>query len=293
MPVPVSLRSLRFGVEIETVGCSKSRLAQAILSVVGGRLENRHTVCDPQGRLWQVKYDGSLAGMENGEIATPPLEYTDIDTLQRVIRAVRHAGARADASCGLHIHVDAALFDGTALCNLTKLVYANESYIMQALAVSDRRRRRYTKPCNEAVVKAVKELHPATKEAFRQVWCGQVPSQYREGHHDGDRYHGLNMASLGSHGTVEFRYFNGSVHSGVIKACIQLVLALAAYALNARRIVGDKKEYNAPSAKYDFRVVLLRLGMIGPEFETAREHLLKLLPGSAERKTRTTAGAAR
>lgn len=286
-----TMRDLRFGVEIETVGLSKPRLAQAIHSVVGGEITGTHTPCviDPHGRQWCVKHDGSLSGYENGEVTTPPLTYSDLPTLQRVVRAIRVAGATVNSSCGLHIHVDASLFDGTALANLTKMVYANESYIMQALAVSDRRRNSYCKPCNDSVVNAVKTIKPTTKERFQQVWRGNDPAltpAMRNGHHGGDRYHGLNMTSLGSHGTIEFRYFNGTVHAGKIKAYIQLVLSLSAYALTCRRVKGDKRVYNAQSAKYDFRVVLLRLGMIGPEFRTAREFLLRLLPGSAERKTR-------
>lgn len=287
------LRDLHFGVEIETVGASRSRMTMAIHGVVGGTIQSNQsyggTVRDPQGRIWCVKSDGSLTAGDNGEITTPPLNYCDIDLLQRVVRALRHVGARVDSSCGLHIHLDAALFDGTALVNLTKLVYANESYIMQALAVADRRRNTFCKPCNEVVINAIKAVNPVTKEQFRQVWAGHTavtPQRFQAGHDHGDRYHGLNMSALSAHGTVEFRYFNGSVHAGMIKACIQLVLALGAYALNARRVNGDKKIYNERSAKYDFRCVMIRLGMNGPEFATAREHLLKLLPGTAERKTR-------
>ena len=33
--------------------------------------------------------------------------------------------------------------------------------------------------------------------------------------------------------------------------------------------------------KYTFRCWLLRLGFIGDEFKTAREHLIKLLPGNS------------
>jgi hypothetical protein len=40
-------------------------------------------------------------------------------------------------------------------------------------------------------------------------------------------------------------------------------------------------ELNPATAKYDFRVVLLRLGLIGDEFKTARLHLTKALAGSA------------
>ena len=41
---------------------------------------------------------------------------------------------------------------------------------------------------------------------------------------------------------------------------------------------------NKATAKYDFRVFMLRLGLIGDEFKTARLHLMSKLEGSSSRK---------
>jgi hypothetical protein len=62
---------------------------------------------------------------------------------------------------------------------------------------------------------------------------------------------------------------------------VQLVLALAAKALKARSASSKRREFNPATAKYDFRVLLLSLGMVGDEFKTARLHLTKKLAGSA------------
>jgi hypothetical protein len=51
--------------------------------------------------------------------------------------------------------------------------------------------------------------------------------------------------------------------------------------MKRRGTSGKRRAYSAQSAKYDFRVFLLGLRLIGDEFETARFHLLKRLPGSA------------
>ncbi len=89
------------------------------------------------------------------------------------------------------------------------------------------------------------------------------------------------MHSIWYMGTVEFRWFEATLHAGKIKAYIQFCLALAAKALNARSASSRKREFRAESAKYDFRVFLLHLGLIGDEFKTARQHLMKNMPGSA------------
>ena len=64
------------------------------------------------------------------------------------------------------------------------------------------------------------------------------------------------------------------------------MLALAAKAITARAASSRKREFNSESAKYDLRVLLLRLGMIGDEFKTARQHLMANMPGDAAFKTR-------
>jgi len=77
------------------------------------------------------------------------------------------------------------------------------------------------------------------------------------------------------------RYFGGTLHAGQIKAYIQFVLALAAKALAAKSASSKRREYDPATARYDFRVFLLGLGLIGDEFKTARHHLLANLEGSS------------
>ncbi len=52
-----------------------------------------------------------------------------------------------------------------------------------------------------------------------------------------------------------------------MKAYVQLALALAAKARDSRAASSKRREFNAATAKYDFRVFLLGLGMIGDEFK--------------------------
>jgi hypothetical protein len=66
-----------------------------------------------------------------------------------------------------------------------------------------------------------------------------------------------------------------------VKAYVQFVLALARKALSSRATSSKKRVLDPATAKYDFRVFLLHLGLIGDEYKTAREHLTKRLQGSA------------
>jgi hypothetical protein len=62
---------------------------------------------------------------------------------------------------------------------------------------------------------------------------------------------------------------------------LQFALALSAKAINARASSSRRRDFNPATAKYDFRVFMLKLGLIGDEFKTARLHLMARLDGSA------------
>ena len=98
-------------------------------------------------------------------------------------------------------------------------------------------------------------------------------------HADPSRYHLLNLHSVFQKGTIEFRAFNSTLHAGEIKAYIQLCLAISHQALTVASASPARPVTDNPA--YTFRCWLLRLGMNGEEFKTARTHLLKHMPGNA------------
>ncbi len=94
-----------------------------------------------------------------------------------------------------------------------------------------------------------------------------------------DGRHLGNLHNVWYRGTVEFRWFEATLHAGRIKTYLQFCLAVAAKALNGRAASSRKRDFDPQSAKYDFRVFLLHLGLIGDEFKTARKHLMANMPG--------------
>jgi hypothetical protein len=279
----MTMKTLRFGIEIETVGLRRDSLARAIHSVVGGTVEDhgdRWCVTTGSGRKWNVVPDGSLSGGANsGEIVSPVLSYDDIEELQNIIRAVRAAGAKTDSSTGIHVHVDGSTFDAKGVTNLVKFVYKQERLLEHVLGISPARLMRFCRPIDQDFLLRLETHRPKTMQNLSSAWYGNGTTQPTRYHHT--RYHGLNLNSFFYRGTIEFRYFNGTLHAGEVKSYIQLVLALAANALSSRGASSKRREFDPATAKYDFRVVLLRLGLIGDEFKTARHHLTKKLAGSA------------
>jgi hypothetical protein len=150
----MNLKEIHYGIEIETVKRTREQIAWAIHSVVGGTV--RHVgipssydpweVEDLRGRVWKVVGDASLTSVPahlRAEVVSPVLGYDDIPQLQEVVRAIRRAGGKINSQCGIHIHIDAAPFDGRHLGNLAKIIYKQEPLILHALGISRDRLNRY------------------------------------------------------------------------------------------------------------------------------------------------------
>jgi hypothetical protein len=291
-----TMKTLRFGIEIETVGLSREKLARAIHSVVGGTVADEYRswrITDARGRRWQVVPDGSLSGGENsGEIVSPVLGYDDIESCRTSSARCAPRARRTDPSTGIHIHVDGAL-------RRQERGEPGEAGAQAGAPPRARARgqrdapRRYCRPIDASFIERLEARRPKTMQEVSDAWYGYAT---RARSATTSRYHGLNLNSLFFRGTIEFRYFNGTLHAGEVKAYVQLVLAMAAKALSSKAASSKRREFNPATAKYDFRVVLLHLGLIGDEFKTARLHLTKKLAGSAawkgERRDRRPAASA-
>ena len=291
----MDLRDIKFGVEIETVKRTRKQVAAAIQTIVGGGITHigsptcfdpYHIVAD-DGRVWKVMADASLSNTPKNmqaEIVSPILTYDDIPMIQRIVRQVRTgAGAKISKQCGIHIHIDASVFTPKAIANLVKIVNKQEDLIVEALGVNHARLVKYAKKVKQDLVRDIVRRRPRTIEQLNRLWYGY--RNHHPSHFDSTRYHGLNLHNVWYRGTVEFRYFEGTLHAGKIKSYIQFCLALSAKAINAKGASAKKRNLNNQSSKYDFRVFLLSLGLIGKEFKTARYHLLSNLQGDIAWKT--------
>ena len=170
------------------------------------------------------------------------------------------------------------------------IVNAKEDLLTQALGISPSRRARWCRPVEPAFLAELNRRKPASMEALAQLWyrtnSGRPGTDWRScacSHYDHSRYHLLNLHAAFSterpaH-TIEFPAFNGTLHAGEVKSYIQLCLAISHQALTTKAASPTRPDTDNP--KYTFRCWLLRLGFIGEEFEVAREHLTKRLPGNA------------
>ena len=251
---------------------------------MGGTYDT-YTVGDSTGRKWKVVSDASIRCQARGErtasrlyaveVVSPICKYEDIEIVQQLIRELRKGGAKVNDSCGIHIHVDASRHDPKTLRNVVNIMASKEDLLYKALKVQVDRER-YCKKADLRFLDAVNNNRPRTLSEMEQLWYNGASRRYH--HYDDSRYRALNLHSVFSKGTIEFRLFNSTLHAGEVKSYIQLCLAISHQGLVQKS--ASRARTQSENEKYTFRTWLLRLGMIGDEFKTARLHLLKNLEGN-------------
>lgn len=222
-------------------------------------------------------------------MVTPILNYSDIETLQEIIRILRKAGAKSDSSrgCGVHIHIGAKGHTAQTLRNLANIMASHEQLLISALNLDKYRIRRYCRTVDETFLEQINRRKPTTMSELADIWYKSHNANYgRNQHYNDSRYHMLNLHATFRKGTVEFRLFqfakpaNGKqngLHAGQLKSYIQLCLVLSQMAKEVKS--ASAKPQQSENPKYAMRTWLLRLGFIGDEFKTAREILTKRLSG--------------
>ena len=150
------LKNQKFGVEVEFTGITRSMAARAVHSIVGGSVTGPRSdayytriITDNLGRKWIVMRDSSISPIRKSgnedideyrvEFVTPPLHYSDIETLQTIIRKFKEIGGVPHSSCGSHIHIDGANHTADSLRHMVSFMYSRQDLIYEALGGEDRK----------------------------------------------------------------------------------------------------------------------------------------------------------
>lgn len=166
---------------------------------------------------------------------------------------------------------------------------SHEQLIADALKIDQGRMSHYCRTINPDFVERLNKKKPKTMAALADIWYTTNHAEYGRNHHYNDsRYHMTNYHAVFTKGTIEFRLFefdkpaNGrknGLHAGQLKSYIQLCLALSQMAKDIK--TASPKPQQTENPKFAMHTWLIRLGLVGEEFATARMFLTKNLEGDA------------
>lgn len=176
------MKEQTIGVEIEMNNITREKAARLVAFYFGTcRYENTAerngyftwSAWDEQGREWKFQKDVSIAGCdsEKCELVTPILTYGDMENLQELIRQLRHAGAKSDATrgCGVHIHIGAKGHTPQTMRNLANIMASHEDLIAKALDLDHRRMSRYCRTVDPEFLKQVNKKKPKTMSQLADI----------------------------------------------------------------------------------------------------------------------------
>ncbi|MBO7748533.1 amidoligase family protein [Paenibacillus sp. MWE-103] len=196
-PKQVMWNELRFGVEIEFIGGRPAELALPPGWVMS---------------LDELQVDGD--GEDSGsELKTPPMRWADRGEIRVMLERLLAQGARANWSCGLHVHVGLEPWGEAAVPPLLDAALAGQEALRALLGTSGHRLM-YCPPVTAAM--RTDYARAPRPEALRRA--GR-PQSHRCG---------INAAAWYDIGTVEIRYANGSLDYGEIVRAVELCLRFVA-----------------------------------------------------------------
>ena len=210
-----------------------------------------------------------------------------MDDLQEVIRKLRKAGAVANTSTGIHVHVDADDATPESLTRLMTFAIGRQDLFYEALEIGSRANR-WCQKMDRRLMAAMQNTDIETMDEMKRIYYSSVNGGYSDGistyHYCSARYRGINLHSFFTGKGIEFRLFNGTTHAGKIKSYVQFCLAMYTWSVNCES--DPKKLYfkkithltGEQKGKLMRNMMKNRLGMKGPEFKTARTLLSETFP---------------
>lgn len=228
----------KFGVEVEFVGATQEAVADA-LNAAGVNCHTEEYNHTTRASRWKIVRDGSVHGpIGSGELVSPPT--TDLAMVERALRAAAGAGATANRTCGLHVHVDMAGSDLDVWKRLVKLWCRYEDALLTAMPNS-----RATNSYCKRLVRTLRNtlggpgpIDPSNlSDVFALVDGLTTLRELTDVRLACDRYLTLNPQSTWRYGTVEFRVHSGTTNASKVRRWVRLCQAIVAMAFDTTLVV--------------------------------------------------------
>lgn len=174
-------------------------------------------------RNWSgsIVTDGSVSGDKPFEINTAPASGDlFLKQIDEICKTLRDNGGKANASCGLHVHIDARKENFFYLKKLAYLYSKIEDALFSIVAPS-RKESTYSQPCGPKLIRNLENQRvpkDVEKTIVKNIYGADVDIEQKKGQkYDSARYSALNLHSWVFRGTVECRMHHGTVNATKIK----------------------------------------------------------------------------
>lgn len=193
----VDWKGLKFGVEIEFVGGNPEQIDLLPGWVMS--LDER-----------QIDDTGEESG---SELKPPPIQWEDREQIREMLARLQAAGALANWSCGLHVHVGLEPWGQELIPAFIEAALSYQDTLRTLLGTSEDRLI-YCPP----IMPEMRERYRANPVSGSLCHKGR-PQSHRCG---------INLAAWFDIGTVEIRYANGSLDYDEVRNTVELILRFVA-----------------------------------------------------------------
>ena len=287
----IELREQNFAVGIDMTGRTRREIAETLAKLfatepiyLSGK-DHAWGVREADSRIWRIgdyKYIAGSMGKEPCEdpayrarLLSPKLRYDEMGRLTLALSALREADVQTNSTCYLSCYVDGKEHNRQSLKNLLTFMYAREPFLLKALDMEETRRARVRRPMLEQMRKLdCEETKDLSK--LEELWYEGKNESKNAG--SWTQEHALNLHALFHSGMIEFKMFRATLQPEKVKAYIDLSLGISALSITQRSAMFREAE-PVENEKFAMRTLLIRLGMIGEEFEQTRRMLTKPLEG--------------
>lgn len=256
----------KFGVEIETVGLSRTQIFDALNKAgINCQIESLNHDTRPH---WKIVPDGSLIhryidsnGLEYAEagfeVVSPVLSgVKGLLEVEKVVNTLVARGAKVNNTCGLHVHVDARDMTAEQIFVAVKRYRIHEA-LLDTFVKVERRNSSFAQGMAsvERFIEEIRNDRPITRVSARTL-CDYVE---RCG-----RYRKLNLCSYLRHGTLEFRQHHGSLDADEI---VNWIMLCVTFIDDSMRIRANKSWWSKFSVGVDYRAPAMALRVTRHDFQ--------------------------
>ncbi|MBP5364564.1 MAG: amidoligase family protein [Bacteroidales bacterium] len=214
-----------FGVEIEC-GVSLAKFSNKAKDLNFNGYRRQHYNHVDSREYFKFVSDSSVRVQYAAECVSPVLEGEEgLSRLQSLCGALKEAGAKVNSTCGLHVHIGAALFSAMHYLN----VFVNYKHIERVIDtfMAESRRGNKNRYCRTLADKNLDAIAVTAADTVGDV--AEKVGIVLE-----NRYFKVNCEAFRVHGTIEFRQHQGTVDYAKISNWIKFLQQMVAWSEHYR-----------------------------------------------------------